>query len=105
MNNDGRNKMRYILYTLAGLYLLYTAYGLFRGLSGVAGTEKTVMLVSMIFFGIFGAGLVVIGVKKSTQISREEAGEEAEEKTDGEPAEITDIQEEVKKENHTKNEE
>ncbi len=103
MENDSRNKMRYILYTLAGLYLLYTSYGLFRGLSGVEGTEKMIMLVSMIFFGIFGAGLVVIGVKKSTQISRGEAGKEEDEIAE-ETGEIVDKREEEKRDSGTDNE-
>lgn len=78
MNNDGRNRMRYILYTLAGLYLLYTSYSLFKGLGSVSGTERMVMLVSMIAFAVIGVFLVITGVKRSAQMSRDESGEEME---------------------------
>ena len=60
---------RFMLWTLAGLYLLYTGYSLCKGfITGAEGTSIGFMLAGIVF-AIIGVGLLVASVK--TMISED----------------------------------
>ena len=55
---------RFILWSLAGVYLLYTSYSLCKGyVTGEEGTSMGFMLAGIAFAAI-GAGLLFFGIKK-----------------------------------------
>ena len=54
---------RFLLWTLAGIYLLYTGYSLCKGfITGAEGTGMGFMLAGIAFAAI-GAGLLFFGIK------------------------------------------
>ena len=54
---------RFILWSLAGVYLLYTSYSLCKGyVTGEEGTSMGFMLAGIAFAAI-GAGLLFLGIK------------------------------------------
>ena len=67
---------RFILWSLAGVYLLYTSYSLCKGyVTGEEGTSMGFMLAGIAFAAI-GAGLLFFGIKNmlSESKSSEECG-------------------------------
>lgn len=74
-----RENGRIIFYSLAGAYLVYLAYNMIRDLGQVEGVEKIIMIVASIVFAVFGAGLVIWGIRKGMEQMKnppvEEAGE------------------------------
>ncbi len=83
MDDNSRNRFRYTIYVLAGLYLLHTAYGLFKGLPNGVGNEKIIIIISMIVFVAAAVIMIVVGVKKGFLEGRETEDEDSDEK-DGE---------------------
>ena len=59
-----RDKARFAIYALGGVYLLYLAWELLQNLS-TAGSEKPLMIVFMILFALIGVVAVVFGVYKT----------------------------------------
>ena len=60
---------RFMLWTLAGIYLLYTGYSLCKGfVTGAEGTSVGFMLAGIVF-AIIGVGLLAVSVK--TMISQD----------------------------------
>lgn len=54
---------RFLLWTLAGIYLLYTAYSLCKGyVTGEEGSSMGFMLAGIVFAAI-GVGLLVVSIK------------------------------------------
>ena len=65
---------RFILWSLAGVYLLYTSYSLCKGyVTGEEGTSMGFMLAGIAFAAI-GAGLLFFGIKN--MLSEEKISEE-----------------------------
>lgn len=59
-----RNKKemgRGTIYAMAGIYICITAYQMYGNLSASTGSEQMLLIIFMILFAIFGAGLVVLG--------------------------------------------
>lgn len=54
MNKD---KARWGIYALAGVYLLHLAYEMFQQLS-TAGSDRIIMIVFIVLFVIIGIGLI-----------------------------------------------
>lgn len=77
-----RENGRIIFYSLAGVYLVYLAYNMIRDLGQVEGVEKIIMIIAAVVFAVFGAGLVIWGVRKGMEQMKnpsvEEAGEASE---------------------------
>lgn len=48
-----RDKARFAIYAMGGLYLLYLAWKMYGDLS-TAGTEKTLMIVFIVLFALIG---------------------------------------------------
>ena len=54
---------RYLLWTLAGIYLLYTGYSLCKGfITGAEGTGMGFMLAGIVF-AVIGVGLLFLSIK------------------------------------------
>ncbi len=83
MDDNSRNRFRYTIYVLAGLYLLHTAYGLFKGLPNGVGNEKIIIIISVIVFVAAAVIMIVVGVKKGFLEGRDTEDEDSDEK-DGE---------------------
>lgn len=71
LSDSARNKGRMAIYAIAGLYILYMAYKIFDSLPTSSGNEKILMIVFMILFVIIGGGMVVMGLYKGYQMSKE----------------------------------
>lgn len=71
MGEKARNKGRMAIYAMAGFYLDYQAYLMFQSLGTSRGTEKILMVVFMIFFGIVGTAMVVMGIKTGYKLAKE----------------------------------
>ncbi|MCI9491311.1 MAG: hypothetical protein HFG97_15210 [Dorea sp.] len=84
MDDNSRNRFRYTIYVLAGLYLLHTAYGLFKGLPNGVGNEKIIIIISMIVFVAAAVIMIVVGVKKGFLEGRQEKEDEDLDEKDGE---------------------
>ncbi len=58
---------------------MYLAYNMIRDLGQVEGVEKIIMIIASVVFAVFGAGLVIWGVRKGMEQMKnpplEEAGE------------------------------
>lgn len=103
MNENARNKGRMAIYSMAGVYLLFMAYNLVKELPYSSGNQKTLSIVFIIFFGVVGAAMVIMGVVKGYKLSQasgmnsaleeKEAPEEKEEET-GEETEGSEEEEE-----------
>ena len=56
---------RFLLWTLAGIYLLYTGYSLCKGfITGAEGTDMGFMLAG-IAFAVIGVGLLFLSIKNT----------------------------------------
>lgn len=85
-----RDKARIAVYALGGLYLLYLAWQMFQGLP-TAGSEKPLMIVFLIFFGVIGAAMVGWGLYTSWKAaSGRSAGVEKAKQSDEESEEASD---------------
>ena len=68
---------RFILWSLAGVYLLYTSYSLCKGyVTGEEGTSMGFMLAGIAFAAI-GAGLLFFGIKNMLSEAAKNAAMEA----------------------------
>ena len=93
---------RILFYSLAGAYLVYLAFNMIRDLGQVEGAEKIVMILASVVFAVFGAGLVIWGIRRGMEQMKnppaeEEAGgalEEPGEETKALPEETETQQEE-----------
>lgn len=65
-----RDRARFAVYGLAGVYLLYLVYEMVQGLNQ-AGEEKNIMLIFSVLFGVIGVGLIGAAVYKSWQFAKE----------------------------------
>lgn len=57
-----REKARFGIYMLAGIYLETLAYSMFRNLSNSTGIEWVIVIVAMIAFALIGAVLIGAGL-------------------------------------------
>ena len=90
MSDGARNRGRMAVYTLAGVYLVYLAYTMFCNLSASSGNERILMIVAMIFFGVVGIAMIVMGTVMGYKLAKrppqeqppeiDEAKEESDEK-------------------------
>lgn len=89
MNENMRNRGRMAIYSMAGIYLLYMAYKLMDSISTSSGNQKILVIVFMIFFGVVGAAMVIMGVVKGYQLSNPSAGAASQEtETEETPSEM-----------------
>ena len=59
-----RDKARFAIYALGGVYLLYLAWELLQNLS-TAGSEKPLMIIFMVLFAVIGVAAVVFGIYRT----------------------------------------
>lgn len=69
MSENARNKGRMAIYSMAGVYLLFMAYNLIKELPYSSGNQKILSIVFVIFFGVVGAGMVIMGLVQGYKLS------------------------------------
>jgi prolipoprotein diacylglyceryltransferase len=72
VGDAARTKGRMAIYSMAGVYLIYLAYCMFRDCMDSTGAEFIAVIVTMILFGIIGAGLIIFSMYKLNKIRKEE---------------------------------
>ncbi len=66
-----REKGSAAIYSMAGIYVLYMAYQIFQGLGTAEGSERVLMVVFMILFGVLGAGLIGLSLYMLYKFSKD----------------------------------
>lgn len=74
MNENARNKGRMAIYAMAGVYLLFMAYNLCKELGYTSGNQKILSIVFIIFFGVVGAAMVIMGLVQGYKLSQPSDG-------------------------------
>lgn len=70
MSEKAKKKGRMAIYAMAGVYLLFMAYNLVKDLPYSSGNQKILSIVFIIFFGVVGAAMVIMGLVKGYQLSQ-----------------------------------
>lgn len=69
------------IYAMAGIYICITAYQMYGNLGTGTGSEQMLMIIFMILFAIFGAGLIALGgymIYKGSKAQRDGTGSSGE---------------------------
>jgi len=91
MNERAKNRGRMAIYAMAGVYLLFMAYNLSKELPYTSGNQTIFNIVFIIFFGVVGAAMVIMGLVQGYKLSRPSDGDSSQELP--EPEEDADAKE------------
>ncbi len=69
MNENAKNRGRMAIYAIAGVYLLFMAYNLFKELPYTSGNQTIFNIVFIIFFGVVGLAMVIMGLVMGYKLS------------------------------------
>lgn len=75
MNENARNRGRMAIYAMAGVYLLFMAYNLFKELPYTSGNQTIFNIVFIIFFGVVGSAMVIMGLVRGYKLSNPSGGD------------------------------
>lgn len=100
MNENARNRGRMAICAMAGVYLLFMAYNLFKELPYTSGNQTIFNIVFIIFFGVVGSAMVIMGLVRGYKLSNPSGGDRTQKLS--EPEETAD--EEESGEGHTEGE-
>lgn len=70
MSEMAKKRGRMAIYMMAGIYLLFMAYNLVKELPYSSGNQKILNIVFIIFFGVVGAAMVIMGLVKGYKLSQ-----------------------------------